>query len=308
MADRTSLKRGIASTPSAAALGGIIETLGPLNNRWREAPAREKVLTLWDMGDALISVFPKVTDDILWEIQRRSYLTRMLLRYALIVRRGWPERHVLEGLVRELVHYGVFREALPFLKGDRQGIDAVTYQRVVSALGDPSARQATHFIKGLKTAHIGRTRSTGVSAAAAQPHAAAFASALDTLWSRALDGRPGTAVPECARDVVELSQAAVALATGDDRVEAPKSPSRYPDHVQPVAEPLISALTNGREIAAAFRKQAGAGRIMQSADLLNALRSDPALREWRLRNRPAQGSVHSRNASTATADSSSSNS
>lgn len=285
MAKRTSPERTAKTSPSAAALGGLIETLAPLNNRWREAGPADKVLTLWDMGEALIRAVPEPSDEILWEIQRRSYLTRMLLRYSLIVRRGWPERRELELLVRGLVHYSVFREALPFLKGRRAGVDTQTYERVVAALRDPNTRVVTRFIKSLKATHIGKTRSTGVSAAAVRPHAAAFRASLDTLWTMAFEGRPGVATPEYADAIVELSRVAVTLATGDDRAAALPKAVQYPEHVWPVAEALASAVAGGRDATAAFRKGVGAARLMQAADLLNALRSEQALTEWRRRNR-----------------------
>src|SRR2546423_15688658 len=114
--------------------GALIEQLGPLNNRWRRSPPSEKVLTLWAMGEVLLMAHPNPSDSLLWEIQKRSYIPRVVLRYALIVRRSWPNRQDLEALVTDLRSYTVFREALPFLKGKREGIDDATYLRVLGLL------------------------------------------------------------------------------------------------------------------------------------------------------------------------------
>jgi hypothetical protein len=83
-------RRASQTVANGIDLGRLIERLGPLNNRWRDGGAAEKALTLWEMGEALLASTPEPSDALLWEVQSRSYVTRNVLRYALIVRRGWP--------------------------------------------------------------------------------------------------------------------------------------------------------------------------------------------------------------------------
>ena len=149
-------RRAVQNLTTGVSLGSLIEQLGPLNNRWREGKPAEKVLTLWDMGEVILRGIPDAADPLLWEIQQRSYMTRNVLRYALIVRRAWRHRGALEKLVSNLHNFTVFREALPFLKGDREGIDEATYWKVVSLLGVPNTSEALRYIKGLKAQKIGR--------------------------------------------------------------------------------------------------------------------------------------------------------
>ncbi|MCI0525272.1 MAG: hypothetical protein L0Y75_08435, partial [Acidobacteria bacterium] len=95
-------KQSDKASAQSVNLGGLIEQLGPLNNHWRDCSQADKVLTLWDMGEVLLRSSPNPSDALLWEIQGRSYLTRNLLRYALIVRRSWEDCNRLEELTRGL--------------------------------------------------------------------------------------------------------------------------------------------------------------------------------------------------------------
>lgn len=265
-------------------LGQLIGRLGPLNNRWRESPPAEKVLTLWDMGEVIINQVPSPSDPLLWDIQKRSYLTRSLLRYALIVRRGWKQRQELKDLVSGLQSYTVFREALPFLKGGREGIDADTYGKVVSLLGDRNTSRAIVFLKDLKTRAIGRRHHKGTSVAAISDRASEFEKALAELE---LENVRGAEVLDPASSValVALSQIAMALATEEPPKEIPRSALSLQGRLTAIADPLVSAIRGGRDSISAFRKVVGAERLMQAADLLNSMRGEASLAEWRRRRR-----------------------
>ena len=260
-------------------LGNLIEHLGPLNNQWRDGNQAEKALALWEMGEVLLSTVSDPTDKLLWELQGRSYLTRITLRYALIVRRGWKPRSELEKLIHGLRSFSVFREALPFLKGDREGIDETTYRQVVSFLSSPDTRAAIAYLKKLKSKKIGRRHQRGVSAAGIQEHAREFQQALSQLEATAFADE----VAEPADSLIRLSQIAVAIATEEPITGWPLDSSALPERLSSVAEPLRLAVQGGRSALSAFRKAVGAERLMQAADLLNSLRSAETLAEWRRR-------------------------
>jgi hypothetical protein len=271
------------STAKPLDLGKLIEQLGPLNNRWRDSEPPEKVLALWDMGETILATVPRPSDPLLWDIQKRSYLTRSLLRYALIVRRGWKRRRELAELVSGLRSYTVFREALPFLKGDREGIDEGTYHKVVTLLGDANTTASVHYLKKLKARKIGRTHKKGSSVAAIRDQATSFDTALTELETEAARGniRAGLAT---SASLVALSQIAMAVATEESVTDLPSTTTNM-DRLIAVAEPLLAAARGGRSSMAAFRKVVSAERLMQAADLLNSLRGETSLDEWRRRRR-----------------------
>lgn len=260
-------------------LGRLIEQLGPLNNQWRDGSQAEKALALWEMGEILLRSVFKPTDKLLWEIQGRSYLTRITLRYALIVRRGWKTRGELERLIQGLRSFTVFREALPFLKGDREGIDGATYDRVVSSLSNPNTQAAMAYLKKLKAQKIGRYHQRGAGAADIQEHADNFLQALSQLEATALADN----AMESAEALVRLSQIAVAIATDESINGWQMDSAALPEQFSSIAEPLRLAAQGGRSMLAAFRKTVGTERLMQAADLLNSLRSAETLSEWRRR-------------------------
>ena len=263
-------------------LGRLIEQLGPLNNQWRDAEPPAKVMTLWTMGDALLKAVPKPSDSLLWEIQKRSYITRNLLRYALIIRRSWENRQALEKLVANLRNYTVFREALPFLKGDREGINDATYQRVVAYLSGANSRQAIEFLKRLKTDQIGRQHKKGVGVTAMRDTAVNFNTALDQLEAEVSSGANNTSASD--ELLVSLSRIAIAIASGDATEKPPTNTVNSNSSLHAVAESLISAARGGRSSVSAFRKVIGAERLMQAADLLNSMRAESSLTEWRRRH------------------------
>lgn len=272
-----------AQAHDMAPLGLLIERLGPLNNRWREAatPAA-KVLTVWDMGDALLSLAPKASDPLLWEIQERSYIKRDVLRYALIVRRSWEEREALADLVRDLRSYTVFREALPFLKGDREDIDEAEFENVVRALRTRNTAVATNYVRGLKSRRIGRKHSKGESVALVLDAATTFTKALERLEADAATG--GIAIPAAPSEaLVALSQTAMAVAT-DESIMATPAALEMDTTFSGLSEPLVTAIRGGRASLAAFRRLVGHARLMHAADLLHALRSDEAFAEWQRRH------------------------
>lgn len=270
-------------------LGALIEQLGPLNNRWRTSPPREKVLTLWAMGDVLLMALPKPSDSVLWEIQRRSYITRVVLRYALIVRRSWPIRTDLEELVTGLRSYTVFREALPFLKGKREGIESSTHARILILLRDVNTQRAVQQIKSLKSRIIGRQHKKGASVKAVRDPALKFSRALSTLELEVVTGSR-THLNETRQTLSILSSLAVAIATGESADSF--QPLPIGDAVlSELAEALVSANRGGPAAAAAFRRIIGPDRLMDAADLLNSSRSEQDLNQWR-RRRSLAGQAH----------------
>jgi hypothetical protein len=263
-------------------LGVLIEQLGPLNNRWRDAPPPEKVTTLWRMGDLLLRGMSRPSDALLWQIQDRSYITRNLLRYALIIRRSWSSREELEQLTQELKNYTVFREALPFLKGDREGVDNATYGQVVALLSGKDSQEALRFLKQLKARQIGRQHKKGASVRSVRELADAFAEAFERLEQEAksnADVRPDAS----DEALIALSRMAMNLAAGETpggetsalTVEGP---------FKVMAGALQGAARGGRAAATAFSKTVGAERLMRAADLFNSLRDGQALAEWRRRH------------------------
>jgi len=272
-------KQKTQNTTEAVDLGQLIEKLGPLNNQWRDGSQAEKALALWEMGEALLKSVSDPADKLLWEIQSRSYLTRITLRYALIVRRGWKTRGELEKLTHGLRSYTIFREALPFLKGDREGIDETTYRQVVSQLSSTDTKAAIAYLKKLKAKKIGRRQHRGVSAAGIRESASDFLQALSNLEAAA----SADDAAEPADALVPLSQIAVAIATEEPIAGWPLASTVLPERLSSVAEPLRQAVQSGRSALSAFRKAVGAERLMQAADLLNSLRSTESLAEWQTR-------------------------
>jgi hypothetical protein len=275
-----------ASLPIGAVdFGRLIEALGPLNNGWRAADGVAKVLVLWEIGDALLAAAPKANDATLWEVQRRSYITRTVMRYALIVRRAWPQRSALTDLLQGVRSYAVFREALPFLKGDREGIDDATHARVLDAIRQPDVANATAMLRALKREKIGRVHTKRLKQLLAGQGAGNFLDAFVCLVEATKRGEVRPVAGSALAATRTASQLAMALAEGTDRV-----PNMVTLEAEdPVIGSVLAALAPlggaNRESRNAFRSTVGAPRLMEAAELLNALRDAESLEGWRRRRR-----------------------
>lgn len=276
------MKRNTKESLSPSQLGILIEQLAPLNNRWREGNQSEKVLTLWAIGEVLLGATEDPADDLLWEIQDRSYITRSLLRYALIVRRAWEDQKMLAELVQGLSNFTVFREALPFLKGDREGIDEKTYRQVVLLIRQPDARSAIGEIKKLKKRQIGRHHHKGASREGVQELAKTFVVEMQQIEGKVRSGSTSSCMQ--AEELMSLSQMTMAIATGEV-VQMPEA-----SHISAsapftsVVNILTTVIRGGRVSISAFRQRIGAERLMEAADLLNSLRTEQTLADWYRRN------------------------
>jgi hypothetical protein len=186
----------------------------------------------------------------------------------------------LEKLTYGLRSYTVFREALPFLKGDREGVDEATYRQVVSLLNSPDTRAAMAYLKKLTAVKIRRRHHRGISAAGIQEHASNFLQALSYLEAAA-SANDGA---EPVDALVPLSQIAVAIATEEPITGWPLTSAATPERLSSIVEPMRQAVQSGRSPLSAFRNALGAERLMQAADLLNSLRSTELLAEWQTRS------------------------
>jgi hypothetical protein len=265
-------------------IGPLIEQLGPLNNHWRDAIPGEKVLTLWDMGEVLICSYPKASDSLLWEIQKRSYITRNVLRYALILRRSWTDRSELEKLTQGLKSYTVFREALPFLKGDRQGISEATYHKVVSLLHNADTQSAARYLKNLAARNIGRQHKKGASLTAVRAHAIAFDQALTEIETAILADLKASVTLTSVETLISVSRASLAIATNDVVEDLTSVVLISKGNMHTLASTLATVSQGGRESINAFRKIIGAERLMLAADLLSSMRAEKTLEQWRHRH------------------------
>ena len=275
------------SEQPATQIGELIHRLGPINNKCRHADGIDKVELLWDLGDALLDLTPDANDQLLREIHERSYITRDIMRYGLIIRRGWQDRDDLRSQFPRLSRYSLFREALPFLKGDRCGIDDKMHRRVVEHLNAADTRKTKSYLKQLKQENIGRKHKKGKAADRMSEPAGILRSAIRQLIDLA-EANPSqlASLAESVGDdtIMRLSQVCVAVA---DDATIPKIPSVDVAH-EPIASvrtALATAASASRDNQNGFRKAVGAIMLMELADLLNAIRSDERLQQWHKRRR-----------------------
>jgi hypothetical protein len=275
-----------STEPGDARLGPLIETLGPINNAAREADGIAKVELLWDLGEAILAADPEADDKVLWAISSRSYLTRDILRYALIIRRGWEARANLRETFPKLTHYTLFREALPFLKGDRCGIGDEVYRDIVARLnGGGKPGEVKGFLLSLKSKKVGKKHQKGQAKARMTPVAEPIRAGVQAALAAAVaGGEAAAAVRRQLGDAWLLRLAQWSMAAADDTPFEPTADgSGLPEPFGALAAALARVAGASREDRAGFRKAVGVTTLMDGADLFNALRSDEQLERWRQR-------------------------
>jgi hypothetical protein len=273
-------------TPPDRRLGPLIDRLGPINNACRGAEGIDKLELLWDFGDALLRYDPEARDDLLWAIAQRSYMTRDLLRYALIIRRGWADRSELRQTFPRLTHYSLFREALPFLKGDRCGIAEDTYADVIARLNEGNLQETKDFLLALKTKKIGRKHKKGQAVAKMSEVAEAVRSAVQQLVDLASTNPTHTAEARHALGLdalLALSQWCMAVAEDGSAPPISLEPSSWPEPFATLGKNLVLVGRANRDDRAGFRKALRPVMLMEAADLLNSMRSNEHLEKWKRR-------------------------
>jgi len=274
--------------PAERRLGPLIDRLGPINNACRSADGIDKVELLWDLGDAVLSFDPEASDEVLWLISDRSYITRDLLRYGLIIRRAWPDRSDLRRTFPELKSYSLFRAALPFLKGNRCGITDADYQGILVRLRRRATQETKLFLQGLKRKNIGRAHKKGKAVAKMGETAAAVRKAIGELLD--LAGADVTRIADARRAIgadglLVLSQWCMAVAEDSSIPETRCDHFSWPEPFVALGRNLRFVNATSRDERAGFRKAVGPVTLMEAADLLNALRSDERLQHWNQRRR-----------------------
>lgn len=222
---------------------------------------------------------------MLREVHARSYITRDIMRYGLIIRQGWQNRDNLRGQFPRLSRYSLFREALPFLKSDRCGIDDETYAKVVKQLNGGDTKKIKSFLKQLKQEKIGRKHKKGKAAARMSEPAGILQKAIKQLIDLA-ESQPERLTQLAGSigndTIVRLSQVCVAIA---DDATIPEIPSVDVAHepITSVHSALVSVVSASHDDQNGFRKAVGAVTLMELADLLNATQSLGSLKQWAIR-------------------------
>lgn len=276
--------RGKASSDHQ--LGALIDQLGPINNSCRRLDGIDKVERLWDLGDALLRFDPDAKDELLWTVAERSYLTRDLLRYALIIRRSWRDRTDLRRVLPRLTQYSLFREALPFLKGDRCGISDGTYNDILARLNRGDGQQTKDFLRQLKGRKIGRKHKKGQAITKMSEVAETVRTAIKQLFDLAKRDPKQIAAERKAMGaeaLLILSQWCMAVSEDNTSALSSLQPTAWPPPFGPLGNGMLMVSRASREDRAGFRKALGSMILMEAADLLNALRSDERLAEWKRR-------------------------
>jgi len=274
--------------PNEGPMGDLIDALAPINNKCRQTDGIDKVEHVWELGDALLSAVPDPDDRLLREINHLSYITRDLLRYGLIVRRSWNQRADLRRQFPQLARYTLFREALPFLKGDRCGIDDTTHAEIVRRLNEQDQNETKTFLKKLKQKAIGRTHSKGKAAARMADFADEMKNAVLRMFDLA-DQAPAELLTIGAEigvsNLQRLSQLSIVIAEDSKGLSSFEHSAAWLAPFSTIAACLTKARDASPEDRSGFRKALGAMLLMETADLLNALRTPESFAAWKKRRK-----------------------
>lgn len=269
--------------------GSLIQQLGPVNNRFREAEGVEKIVALWLMGDIIFKGTGSGSlDKVFWEINKRSFITRDVLRYASIVRNEWGTEADITEKFASVKKFSLFREALPFLKGDRQGIDEETFTKVMQVISTDNLSDAKEYLSKLKEQYIGRTSKKGVSKTKVASDSQIINNFVKDLIIRVLENESLTGIlrNELGDELLQkVSQTFYGLATERSvpQINVPSDSKEWHNFV----EALVNISNGNREEKSAYRKLTGALNLMEWADFFNALRLESDYNEWKQRSKIA---------------------
>lgn len=268
-------------------LGQLIEALGPLNNQFRDSRGVDRIAALRKMGEVIHRASDGPMDRLLWEIQQKSFITRDVLRYSSIVYRAWPDEDTLRTLFTGVRHYTVFREALPFLKGDRAGISEEDYQKVMRALNMDDKAEAVACLSELKAKYIGRQKRKGVSRDRVMSEIETTQAFLDNVKAE-VTKEPQELLNQLRSqlgDIADLLSRVVYALVSDSDIPDDVVKTLAKQNNRPLVEGIARVVGGHRDIRAAYTKAVGPSHLIRLADLLGSLGDDEAFRQWEKRAR-----------------------
>ena len=139
-----------SSEKNLSSLVGLIDTLAPLNNKFRTAKdSIEKIETLWELGrmiDGYLSRHNLKLHEVLYQIYdphstiKKSYITRDVGSYSYRIFKYFKNKEDIGKRLAGLKSYSLFMEAVPLIFNEKYNLseeDKFELMRVITSGGDP---------------------------------------------------------------------------------------------------------------------------------------------------------------------------
>lgn len=280
----------------------LIENIAPLNNEYRDRVhlkgSGTVVLELmWRVGEILELFLTKEKikpHTLYWQIYgkapglKRSYITRDFLSYCLRVKRFFRSSGDIRTMFPNLKQYSLFREAFPLLENPKYKLIGDEQERLVRILNsnsDPSKIRS--YVVNLKNERIGvrnpRTQRLNELKGEVDSFIGIFNYAYELIKENNADDIGSfrdrfsdTLILAVSRHVAALTQEGLAFPAIDLYNHLPEHWVDFIDNLKRLAKSTVE--TRNR-----FRRLIPPGRIMDLADMLNAVMTDQGIKDYRLK-------------------------
>lgn len=280
----------------------LIEKIAPLNNKYRDlvkghASGTEVLGVMWETGDIILEFLHKFDlkpHNLYWKIYGKaegikvSYITRDFLSYCLRIRSYFKSKAEIKASYPKLSKYSLFREAFPLLENSKFQVTSLEKAEITTMLNssdDPAKIKS--IILNIKSKRIGIKNPRTQKLDEMKPIADSFLGFyIELTRIFKLDDKKGISKlrETCSTDFFHtLSQAISALTQENLFVPKLGGHTNLADDWKVLTinlEYLFSAQVETRN---RFRRLMSPKKLFDFADMIEALKSDEAIVNYRKR-------------------------
>ncbi len=254
----------------------LIENIGPINNKIRDADGYEKLSLMWDVGEILLKENVEKIHPIAWKIQDVSYITRDLLSYCYRIRRKWPKKSDLYDLFHNLKSYSAFREVLPLIENEKFTLDDEKIKEIISWLNHDDVQTIKSKIKKMKMERIGIRNDRSRRLTEIEEEATIFKKVhkdiLELIENENISKLKE--LLELGEDtLLKLSQMCVSLSNRNYKGPKEIKILSQNDQIKMFVEKILPVSMAKEEVKARFIRLVRPEIIIQLADIFNSLKS-----------------------------------
>jgi hypothetical protein len=288
-------------------INSIIKVIAPLNNRYRDAMSsnREKLDSLWEIGDRLVAMGVTKPHSVGWAVQRetKGLIKRPTVFRSHKIRMIWPSKDELIKNLGDIHGLSNLTEILPLLDAAqtvRARLTAGHIKQIYQhACSDPP-QKFKRYIANLKREFSHGRLGKALDKSKHLDELATMVSAFNILLAKCLAfikephllNRDRFRANNSAEELRAFSNMCIALTTKDNlrlyrRLGPPKSKSKN-KNFQEVYNHFRQMLDKTNDVERArLRRLISAEALAQMSDVVSSLSSEEAARDFRDRQRIA---------------------
>lgn len=278
-------------------LSELIETITPLNNIYRDlidkkAKGSEVLEVMWDTGK-LLKQYLNATNikphNLYWQIYGRaegiknSYITRDFLSYCLRINKYFEDKSKIKKDFGNTKLYSSFREAFPLLENPRFAFSGSEKNALIKLLNsDLSPREIKKRVVELKNRKIGIKNTRTQKLPEMKTYTDQFVDFYNNIFRIVTGDKLWDPNPKFTKNhLTDISDLISSFSQENLFVPTIKLDDTIPQEWVNFVQTLIALTGKSVEVRNRFRRLVSPKKLTQLADMVNALRTEKEIDNYR---------------------------